>query len=271
MSPPHCVPASGDPLAPEDQVVPRVEIVVPARNEERDLGPGIRRLVTYLRTSFPFSAPVCIADNGSTDRTWAIATDLAWALGEVRAVRMDQPGRGRRCAPSGARELPQQMVTFVAIGVPSTLAYLLLYLTLRTALPAQAANAVSLLLTAIGNTAANRRFTFGIQGRAGSARHQFQGLLAFGAGLLLTSGALAGLHALSAHPSRAAEILVLLAANLAATAVRFLLYRSWVFRPRPAPRARPAHAATRRAARPASTPLASPRLASPTQPEGSDR
>jgi glycosyltransferase involved in cell wall biosynthesis len=84
-----------EPEIPAEPAVPRVEIVVPVRDEERDLGPSIRRLVTYLRTRFPFSARVTIADNGSTDRTWVIATGLAQALGEVRAVQLAEPGRGR--------------------------------------------------------------------------------------------------------------------------------------------------------------------------------
>jgi len=41
---------------------------------------------------------------------------------------------------------------------------------------------------------------------------------------------LAGLHAASARSGRAAEVAVLIAANLAATVVRFGLYRGWVFR-----------------------------------------
>jgi putative flippase GtrA len=95
---------------------------------------------------------------------------------------------------------------------------------------AEAANAVSLLVTAIGNTAVNRRFTFGIRGRAQAARHQLRGLIAFGIGLALTSGALVALHAVSPRPSRGAEVAVLILANLVATVVRFGLYRSWVFR-----------------------------------------
>jgi putative flippase GtrA len=95
---------------------------------------------------------------------------------------------------------------------------------------AQAANAASLLLTAIANTAVNRRFTFGIRGRAHAARHQLRGLIAFGIGLAVTSGALAGLHAASAQPGRATEVAVLVAANLAATVIRVALYRGWVFR-----------------------------------------
>ena len=73
----------------------QVDIVVPVRNEEGDLAPSVRRLVGYLRESFPFSARITIADNGSTDATWAIASRLARELPEVRAVHMDLPGRGR--------------------------------------------------------------------------------------------------------------------------------------------------------------------------------
>src|ERR1019366_4386826 len=122
-------------------------------------------------------------------------------------------------------------------GMASTLAYLLLYVALRGVMAAQLANAVSLLVTAIGNTAVNRRFTFGIRGRTDSARHQARGLIAFGTGLLLTSAALAALHMISARPSRAAEVTVLLVANLAATVVRFALYRRWVFRHKAPPAA----------------------------------
>jgi len=75
--------------------VVQVDIVVPVRNEERDLGPSIRKLVGYLREGFPFTARVTIADNGSTDGTWVIADGLARALPEVRSVHLDQPGRGR--------------------------------------------------------------------------------------------------------------------------------------------------------------------------------
>ena len=91
-------------------------------------------------------------------------------------------------------------------------------------------------MTAVANTAANRRLTFGISGRSNAARHQVKGLIAFGIGLVLTSGALAVLHSGPAHPGRIAEISVLIAANLAATVIRFLLYRHWVFgRPKRGP------------------------------------
>src|SRR6516164_4966442 len=73
----------------------QVEIVVPVRDEERDLEPSIRRLAAYLGARFPFRAVVTIADNGSTDRTWAVARALAAELDGVRTVRLEQSGRGR--------------------------------------------------------------------------------------------------------------------------------------------------------------------------------
>ena len=390
-----------------DRLAPRpaqVEIVIPVRNEERDLGPSVRRLRAYLDACFPFANRITIADNGSTDGTWARALELARELPQVRAVRIERPGRGgalrsvwagstaevcaymdvdlstdlnallplvapllsghsevaigtrlaraarvirgpkreiisrcynlllhaslgtrfsdaqcgfkairadaarvllplttdtgwffdtellvlaeraglriheipvdwiddpdsrvkvvatalgdlrgivrlgtglargtirvpglrsaqlRPAADGPGRRLGGQLVSFILIGVASTAAYLLLYLLLRSLVAAQAANAISLLLTAVANTAVNRRVTFGIRGRTDAARHQVRGLIAFAIGLALTSGALAALHASAPQASRTAELTVLIAANLTATLVRFGLYRSWVFR-----------------------------------------
>ncbi len=382
----------------------RVEIVVPVRNEEHDLGPSVRRLRGYLDHAFPCRTRITIADNGSTDGTWPLAQALAADLDGVRAVQIDRPGRGGalrsvwlaseadvfaymdvdlstdlnallplvapllsghsdvaigtrlargarvirgpkreiisrgynlllhatlgtrfsdaqcgfkairadaarallpltedtgwffdtellvlaeraglrihevpvdwiddpdsrvnvagtaladlrgivrlgtglargaiqvpalrspelRSAAAGPaqRRLAGQLTRFILVGVASTAAYVLLYLLLRGVLPAQAANAISLLLTAVANTAVNRRVTFGIRGRQHAARHQVRGLIAFGIGLALTSAALAALHASVAQPGRAAELTVLVAANLTATLVRFILYRGWVF------------------------------------------
>lgn len=123
----------------------------------------------------------------------------------------------------------RQLTCFVLIGLCSTAAYLVLYTLLRGALSAQLANAVALLVTALANTAANRRFTFGIGGRQGVARHQLQGLAVFLLGLALTSGALELLRLVSSHPGRTLELSVLVVANAAATGLRFALLRAWVF------------------------------------------
>jgi len=141
-----------------------------------------------------------------------------------RPLEPDQPG-----VPRG---LFRQLVRFAAVGVASTLAYLLLFVLLRGGLGAQGANLVALLVTAVANTAANRRFTFDVRGLRGAGRHQFEGLLVFALGLALTSGSLAALHHFSA-PGGPAEPAAVVGANLLATVLRFLLLRNWVFRGRP--------------------------------------
>jgi len=374
LAPPAAAGAGPDRTAPPGAC--QVEIVVPVKDEETDLAPSVRRLAAFLASRFPFTTHITIADNGSTDRTWEIATGLAAELPGVGAVQLAEPGRGRALrsiwsqsdadvlaymdvdlstdlnallplvaplmsghsdvaigsrlargsrvvrgprrevisrsynlllhATLGARfsdaqcgfkairrdkarellprtqdggwffdtellvlaeraglrihEVPvdwtddpdsrvnvrataladlrgimrmggfQRIARFVAVGVASTLAYILIYLALRRGLAAQSANAISMLITAIGNTAVNRRVTFGISGREHAVRHQLRGLIAFAAGLAVTSGALAMLHWIVAQPSMTAELAVLLVASLVATLARFALYRSWVFR-----------------------------------------
>jgi putative flippase GtrA len=175
------------------------------------------------------------------------ATAVADLKGIVRLSRTLDPATAD--IPAG---LARHLVRFTGIGVASTVAYLLLFALLRNVTGAQTANLVALLATAIANTAANRRLTFGVTGRRGAARHQAQGLAVFGFGLALTSGTLAALHAVSASPGRLVEMTVLVAANLAATALRFLLLRAWVFHPHrdQSADARPAKAATFQETRP---------------------
>lgn len=122
-----------------------------------------------------------------------------------------------------------QLVRFGIVGVASTLAYLLLYVLLQSITGAQAANFLALLITAIGNTAANRAFTFGVRGSAQAVSHQLQGLTIFGIGLALTSGSLFALHHWAPGSAVHLELVVLVIANLIATLVRFVGLR-WVFR-----------------------------------------
>jgi putative flippase GtrA len=123
-----------------------------------------------------------------------------------------------------------QVVRFGAVGLLSTAAYALLYLLFSAVMTAFVANFLALLITAIANTAANRRFTFGVRGRSGVARHQFQGLIVFGIAWVITSGSLLELHAINPTANSTVELIVLMFANLLATVLRFVLLRVWVFR-----------------------------------------
>jgi putative flippase GtrA len=383
---------------PTPETAPVVDVVVPVFNEELDLSPSVRRLHAYLTLAFPYSFRITVADNASTDGTWYIAQGLADDLPHVRAVRLEQKGRGRalrhvwstsdatvlaymdvdlstdlaallplvaplvsghsdlaigtrlarsarvvrgpkrevisrcynlllhatlatrftdaqcgfkavraqtarallplvedeawffdtellvlaeraglrihevpvdwvddpdsrvdvvRTAADDLRGLARlarglawgriplegvaqreprpvgtaaQVLRFATIGVASTLAYLALYLVLRQGFSAEGANGISLLLTAVGNTAANRRWTFSVRGSNGAARQQLQGLVVFGLALALTTGSLGLLHSVTATAGRLLEVTVLATANAVATALRFVLLRGWVFR-----------------------------------------
>jgi putative flippase GtrA len=140
-----------------------------------------------------------------------------------------QVGRGELDLHGVPQSLARQAIRFATIGALSTLAYLVLYVAARPSFGAQTANLVALLATTVANTAANRRFTFGVRGGEAAGRHQVQGLLVFVLGLALTSGSLWLLNELVARPGRVLELSVLIAANLGATVLRFVLFREWVF------------------------------------------
>ncbi|MDT0437029.1 MULTISPECIES: bifunctional glycosyltransferase family 2/GtrA family protein [Streptomyces] len=161
---------------------------------------------------------------------WRVGKALA--SGSLSLDRLARPfgddprDRDIQDVPKG---LARQLVGFCVVGGLSTLFYLLLYSVFRQFSGSQVANALALLVSAVANTAANRRLTFGVRGRGGAVRHQAQGLVVFGIGLALTSGSLAALSAASSDPAHSTELAVLIAANLAATVLRFLLFRAWVF------------------------------------------
>jgi putative flippase GtrA len=184
--------------------------------------------------------------NSSVD---IVATAVADLKGVARLTRGLATGRipvaalrGLARAPLSREPLPGvpqgmagQLLRFAAVGITSTLAYLLLYALLRDPFGAFGANLIALVGTAVANTAANRRFTFGVRGNGGALTHHVQGLVVFGLGLAMTTGALAALSFLVPDASQALEMLVLVAANLLATVLRFVAFRTWIFPSRRSP------------------------------------
>ena len=153
-----------------------------------------------------------------------------FATGSIPVQAVAEQLGARTVSSYPPSRLLQQVVRFGAIGVASTLVYLLLFVAISGSWGSQIANLIALLVTAVANTAANRRFTFGVRGAGGAARQHAEGLIVFGIGLALTSGSLALLHSLT-DPHRAVELVVLVLANLLATVLRFVLLRGWVFHP----------------------------------------
>ena len=178
------------------------------------------------------------------DEAWFFDTELL-VLAQRRGMRvhevpvdwLDDPDSRVAIVPTAIEDLrgvarlfaASRVVRFVAVGIASTLGYALLYLLLRGLLSAAEANAVALAVTAVANTAANRRLTFGVRGRDDMVRHHVLGALVFFITLGLTSGALELLRALDPHASRPVEAIVLVVASACATITRFVGLSSWVF------------------------------------------
>jgi glycosyltransferase involved in cell wall biosynthesis len=71
-----------------------VEVAVPVYNEEKILARSVRELHSYLTDNLPFRFIITIAENASTDGTFAAAQQLSAELPGVRAVHLDRKGRG---------------------------------------------------------------------------------------------------------------------------------------------------------------------------------
>ncbi|HEX2910615.1 MAG TPA: dolichyl-phosphate beta-glucosyltransferase [Chloroflexia bacterium] len=72
-----------------------VEIVIPVYNEQEVLEKSVNSLRAYLLEYFPYRWRITIADNASIDKTWEIAQRLQETYSDVKAVHLDQKGRGR--------------------------------------------------------------------------------------------------------------------------------------------------------------------------------
>jgi putative flippase GtrA len=148
----------------------------------------------------------------------------------------------------GVWRLSSAVRSFAMIGLLSTIAYIFCFGALRLLLPATIANAVSLLLTALVNTAANRHFTFAGTGNGAAGRDHLGGLTAFAIALGLTTASITLLNLVDPAASARTELSVLVLANLVATVLRFLLLRAWIHPAVPGVEGRPALGFSRRVA-----------------------
>ena len=168
-----------------------------------------------------------------------VSTAIADLRGVVRVGRSLATGKLplREIAPSKAVEattrndvgMGRQLVRFGLIGAATTVMFAVMYLAMRDAVGAQWANIISLAVATFVNTALNRTVTFGVRG-AGAVRHQLQGYVVLLIALVFTSGSLWALGVFVPAAGHGAEVVVLTIANVAATLVKFVLFRVWVFR-----------------------------------------
>lgn len=73
----------------------RIDVVVPVHGEEPILDANVHRLHTFLTESLDLSWRIVIAENGSKDRSWEIASRLTHELKDVVALKLIESGRGR--------------------------------------------------------------------------------------------------------------------------------------------------------------------------------
>jgi glycosyltransferase involved in cell wall biosynthesis len=75
-----------------------LDIAIPVNQMQKELGASVRRLHRFLQDELPFTTSITIADGASTDGTWLLAVALAGELPNVRALRLNERGRGRALA-----------------------------------------------------------------------------------------------------------------------------------------------------------------------------
>jgi putative flippase GtrA len=152
-------------------------------------------------------------------RVHIVDTALADLRGTARMLRRFARGRGRVDLGDAARpplvdDFGRRTVSFVLVGIASTLVSLALFLLLRSPLGAVGANAVAVSATFLANTWANARMTQRI-----ARPHWAQSFALYLGSLLLTSAALVVVDAIGG--GLLLELVALAATWTVATAVRF--------------------------------------------------
>jgi putative flippase GtrA len=128
-------------------------------------------------------------------------------------------------------DLTGQLARFMSIGIVSTVVFALLFVALQGSIGSLAAVLVALTVCSVANTAANRRLTFALRGRAGLSRHYRAGTLLGLIPLATTLLALAAITALGVQ-SLLVTTIVLATASAVGALLRFVLLRNWAFGPR---------------------------------------
>jgi putative flippase GtrA len=147
-----------------------------------------------------------------------------WRISHGSARRLDRP------SPTSGLVVADPLLRFAGVGALFTVAYLILFVLLRSSLGNFGANALALAVCAVFNVVVHKRLAHNMTGKAQGRRF---GALAAGLyviGLGLTCLALVAVQATDAT-SVPLTLVAVTAANAVASTVRFALLRAWVFRP----------------------------------------
>lgn len=72
---------------------PFLSIIIPAHNEEQRLPISLPKVIAFLQQR-PYEAELLVVENGSTDKTWAIAQKFAEQYPSLRVLREPNSGKG---------------------------------------------------------------------------------------------------------------------------------------------------------------------------------
>ena len=73
---------------------PFLSIIIPAHNEETRLPHTLEQALAFLKTQ-TYDFEILVVENGSSDRTFEIASEFARAHPNLRVIREELPGKGR--------------------------------------------------------------------------------------------------------------------------------------------------------------------------------
>jgi SAM-dependent methyltransferase len=102
--------------------VATIDITIPVLNEEKCIEHSVSTLAARLDAECPYEWSITVADNGSTDRTWAIADAMAASEPRIRAIRLDHRGRGgalKRAWTTSAADVVAYMDVDLSTGLES--------------------------------------------------------------------------------------------------------------------------------------------------------
>ena len=155
---------------------------------------------------------------------------LATAWKDIRGiVRLRRGGPVHAASELPAPNTGAQILHFIDVGLISTVLYATIFLFGSQVVSAATANIIALLLSTVANTALNRSHTFGVRSPHRRLTAQVKGLAVFCLCLAFTSAGLAVADGFTGAWASIGTLALLTAANLAATVVRFVLMRTWVF------------------------------------------
>ncbi|WP_299952630.1 GtrA family protein [uncultured Modestobacter sp.] len=154
-------------------------------------------------------------------------------LGGVREGRLQAPEQAGQLIPLLRERLHQddagaQFARFVVVGGVSSALYALVFIALQGA-GAQTANLAGAIASTLLANEMHRRLTFHAGGRVSWFTAQWEGGGLAGIGLVATSLALAGVHALTGDVGTVPQLALIAAVTGAIGLVRFVALRSWVF------------------------------------------